>query len=83
MCLQRLVQRPHSSTKITTADGQKTFKNRAAEIADHANNTQSALGEGGDFLRGLDEMERQRKSILLISSLEGANSLRSISSSSR
>ncbi|MCJ1332271.1 DNA replication protein [Thelotrema lepadinum] len=37
----------------------ETFKNRAAEIADHANNTQSALGEGGDFLRGLDEMERQ------------------------
>ncbi|MCJ1236251.1 DNA replication protein [Varicellaria rhodocarpa] len=37
----------------------ETFKKRAAEIADHAHNTQGALGEGVDFLRGLDEMERQ------------------------
>ena len=40
----------------------QTFKSRAADIADHAHNTQSALGEGGEFLRGLDEMERQRRS---------------------
>jgi GINS complex subunit 3 len=37
----------------------ETFKARAAEIADHAHNTHGALGEGVDFLRGLDEMERQ------------------------
>ncbi|MCJ1480908.1 DNA replication protein [Schaereria dolodes] len=37
----------------------ETFKKRAAEIADHAHNVRGALGEGADFLRGLDEMERQ------------------------
>ncbi|MCJ1381744.1 DNA replication protein [Xylographa soralifera] len=37
----------------------ETFKQRAGEIADHAHNAQGALGEGADFLRGLDEMERQ------------------------
>ncbi|MCJ1444548.1 MAG: DNA replication protein [Stictis urceolatum] len=37
----------------------ETFKLRAAEISDHAHNTQGALGEGVEFLRGLDEMERQ------------------------
>jgi len=37
----------------------ETFKKRAAEIADHAHNPRGALGEGADFLRGLDEMERQ------------------------
>ena len=37
----------------------QTFKKRAAEIADHAHNVRGALGEGADFLRGLDEMERQ------------------------
>ncbi|KAI9841622.1 MAG: DNA replication protein [Thelocarpon superellum] len=36
-----------------------TFKARAAEIADHAHNPRGALGEGADFLRGLDETERQ------------------------
>ncbi|KAF7118813.1 hypothetical protein CNMCM5793_008442 [Aspergillus hiratsukae] len=36
-----------------------TFKKRAAEIADHAHNPKGALGEGADFLRGLDETERQ------------------------
>jgi GINS complex subunit 3 len=39
----------------------KTFKKRAAIIADHANNPRGALGEGVEFLRGLDETERQRK----------------------
>ncbi|KAJ9199006.1 hypothetical protein DTO166G4_2822 [Paecilomyces variotii] len=36
-----------------------TFKKRAAEIADHAHNPRGALGEGAEFLRGLDETERQ------------------------
>ena len=39
--------------------GMQTFKERAAEIADHAHNPRGALGEAQDFLRGLDEMERQ------------------------
>ena len=39
----------------------QTFKIRAAEIADHAHNPRGALGEGAEFLRGLDEMERQRE----------------------
>ncbi|EXJ89418.1 DNA replication complex GINS protein psf3 [Capronia epimyces CBS 606.96] len=36
-----------------------TFKLRAAEIADQALNPRGALGEGAEFLRGLDETERQ------------------------
>jgi len=36
-----------------------TFKKRAMEIADHAHNPQGALGDGAEFLRGLDETERQ------------------------
>ncbi|KAJ5133609.1 hypothetical protein N7526_004974 [Penicillium atrosanguineum] len=36
-----------------------TFKKRAAEIADHAHNPRGAVGEGVNFLRGLDETERQ------------------------
>jgi hypothetical protein len=41
--------------------GKKTFKQRAAEISDQALNSRSALGEGADFARGLDETERQRE----------------------
>ncbi|KAJ5567469.1 hypothetical protein N7535_006775 [Penicillium sp. DV-2018c] len=37
----------------------QTFKKRAAEIADHAHNSRGAVGTGVDFLRGLDETERQ------------------------
>ncbi|KAI9765575.1 MAG: DNA replication protein [Geoglossum simile] len=37
----------------------ETFKKRAAEIADHAHNPRGALGESAEFLRGLDETERQ------------------------
>ncbi|KAF2812514.1 GINS complex, Psf3 component [Mytilinidion resinicola] len=37
----------------------ETFKARAAVIADQANNVRGTLGEGADFLRGLDENERQ------------------------
>ncbi|EXJ57655.1 DNA replication complex GINS protein PSF3 [Cladophialophora psammophila CBS 110553] len=36
-----------------------TFKERAAEIADQAHNPRGVLGEGAEFLRGLDESERQ------------------------
>jgi GINS complex subunit 3 len=35
------------------------FKKRAALIADHAHNPKGALGSGAEFLRGLDELERQ------------------------
>ena len=44
---------------LTRDGGIQTFKERAAEIADHAHNPRGALGEAQDFLRGLDEMERQ------------------------
>lgn len=37
----------------------ETYKKRATEIADQAHNPRGALGEGADFLRGLDENERQ------------------------
>ncbi|KAL2352364.1 DNA replication complex GINS protein PSF3 [Cryomyces antarcticus] len=37
----------------------EAFKKRAAEIADQAHNPRGALGEGAEFLRGLDETERQ------------------------
>lgn len=40
-----------------------SFKRRAKEIADQAHNPRGALGEGADFLRGLDEQERQCKSM--------------------
>ncbi|OJJ82237.1 DNA replication protein PSF3 [Aspergillus glaucus CBS 516.65] len=37
-----------------------TFRKRAAEIADHAHNPRGgAMGDGVEFLRGLDETERQ------------------------
>ncbi len=36
----------------------ETFKKRASEIADHAHNPRGALGDGVEFLRGLDEIER-------------------------
>ncbi|KAF2841784.1 GINS complex, Psf3 component [Patellaria atrata CBS 101060] len=36
-----------------------TLKTRAAVIADQAHNPRGAIGEGADFLRGLDETERQ------------------------
>ncbi|KAF9888021.1 DNA replication protein [Aspergillus nanangensis] len=38
---------------------ENTFKKRAAEIADHAHNPKGVLGGGVEFLRGLDETERQ------------------------
>lgn len=40
---------------------EKTFKKRAAEIADHAHNPRGTVGESADFLRGLDETERMRE----------------------
>ena len=42
-----------------------SFKKRAKEIADQAHNPRGALGEGADFLRGLDEEERQCKDRLI------------------
>lgn len=41
-------------------DGGQSFKKRAREIADLANNSRGTLAEGADFLRGLDEEERKR-----------------------
>ncbi|KAK4978432.1 DNA replication complex GINS protein PSF3 [Elasticomyces elasticus] len=38
-----------------------TFKKRAKEIADQARNPRGALGDGADFLKGLDDTERQRE----------------------
>lgn len=49
---------------ILTAMTSQTFRRRASEIADHAHNSRGALGEGVEFLRGLDETERQRMPIL-------------------
>ncbi|KAF2200325.1 DNA replication complex GINS protein PSF3 [Delitschia confertaspora ATCC 74209] len=37
----------------------ETFKTRATVIADQAHNPRGALGDGVDFMRGLDESERQ------------------------
>lgn len=37
----------------------QAYKARAAIIADQAHNPRGALGEGADFMRGLDENERQ------------------------
>jgi len=36
----------------------ETFRKRAAEIADQAHNSRSVLGNGAEFMRGLDETER-------------------------
>jgi GINS complex subunit 3 len=47
--------------RIVLTDVHQTFKARAAVIADQAHNPRGALGEGADFMRGLDENERQRK----------------------
>jgi GINS complex subunit 3 len=49
----------HESSTVAT-DTAQTFKARAALIADQAHNPRGALGEGADFMRGLDENERQR-----------------------
>jgi len=39
----------------------QTLQSRAADISDHAYNPRGALSEGVEFLRGLDETERQRE----------------------
>lgn len=36
------------------------MRRRALDIADHAHNSRGGMGERTDFLRGLDETERQR-----------------------
>lgn len=43
----------------------QTFKQRAVEISDQAANSRSAMGEGAEFARGLDDTERQCKSLVL------------------
>lgn len=50
---------------IPTTNRIQTFKARAAVIADQAHNPRGALGEGADFMRGLDENERQCKLVAL------------------
>ncbi len=37
----------------------QTFRKRASRIADHAHNARGAAGDGVEFLRGLDEAERE------------------------
>jgi len=49
-----------------------TFKKRSAEIADQAHNSRSALGEGAEFMRGLDETERK----LFHSAHDGSNAVK-------
>jgi GINS complex subunit 3 len=56
--LGHVSRRLESST--VAIDTAQTFKARAALIADQAHNPRGALGEGADFMRGLDENERQR-----------------------
>ncbi|EMC98308.1 hypothetical protein BAUCODRAFT_32327 [Baudoinia panamericana UAMH 10762] len=53
----------------------ETFKQRALEIADKAQNTRSAQqsgGDGTDFMRGLDETER----LLFRSAHDGSNAVK-------
>ncbi|KAK5014519.1 DNA replication protein [Cryomyces antarcticus] len=60
--LDEVVKVPHHEARGTWADVElwgQAFKKRAAEIADQAHNPRGALGEGAEFLRGLDETERQ------------------------
>lgn len=47
--------------RIVSSLKEQTFKQRASEIADRAHNSRSALGEGAEFTKGLDENERQCK----------------------
>ncbi|KAF1814028.1 DNA replication complex GINS protein-like protein psf3 [Eremomyces bilateralis CBS 781.70] len=50
----------------------ESFKLRAKELADHAHNPRGALGEGAEFLQGLDENERR----LFRATHEGAKAVR-------
>jgi GINS complex subunit 3 len=54
-----------------------TFKSRVAKMADHAHNPTGAMAEGLEFLKGLDDYERQCKSywfaaVMLISQYSSA-----------
>jgi hypothetical protein len=51
----------------------ETFKKRAAEIADHAHNPQGVISSGGEFLKGLDENERQRAPLPIRPSIHPSN----------
>ncbi|KAL2404273.1 DNA replication complex GINS protein psf3 [Exophiala dermatitidis] len=55
---KRVLVRSVSRNETDIRRGQ-TFKTRAAEIADQAHNPRGALGDGAEFLRGLDETERR------------------------
>ena len=56
------------------ADAAQSFKKRAKEIADLASHSGgTTLGEGAEFLRGLDEEERKRgSSLVLVQATDGA-----------
>lgn len=58
--------------RFLCADAVKSFRSRASKIADHGHNTQGALSDGADFMRGLDESERQ----LFRSAHEGPRSVK-------
>lgn len=51
--------RIEGNLRTSSADLTQTFRGRAGRIADHAHNAHGALTDGADFLRGLDETERQ------------------------
>jgi GINS complex subunit 3 len=42
------------------------------EIADHAHNPRGTLVEGVEFLQGLDEIERQRMTVVTCGSVENS-----------
>jgi len=44
---------------LAPPNASQTFRTRAAKIADHAHNVRGPVSDGVDFLRGLDESERQ------------------------
>ena len=60
-----------------------SFKKRAKEVADQAHNPRGALGEGADFLRGLDEDERQRKDPLIATFVVNVDVVHSVQIGSR
>jgi GINS complex subunit 3 len=48
------------------SDQEQSFKKRSKEIADQAHNSHGSLGDGADFLHGLDDEERQCRHIFSI-----------------
>jgi GINS complex subunit 3 len=66
------------SDASTLLTAKQTFRARAAVIADQAHNPRGALGEGVEFMRGLDENERQCKAETCCHVLEHDSMLTSI-----